>query len=253
MGIRSVGPLLALLLLVPPAAAHPVPSQAHDCTVEIRLGEKAVVINYRLEIDETTAVLDLSKELSTEEVRKLDTPRACYEALLRVQGPLLAEGFQASVDGRKLSFICTSQRYQVLDHLRCDFVYSAPWSVTDGAPHRFTFRDDNYDQDAGRVRVSLAAEPGLTVADRSAADDALRSRPIIDLKPGDDVRLRRVSATVVRNAPSMETTNGPAATASDQGGERSVFTYSQLGLWLVLLMAAVLGYALRPRSRTGTR
>jgi hypothetical protein len=230
-----------------------VPSQAHDCTVEIRLGEKTVVINYRLEIDETTAVLDLAKELSTAEVRKLDTPRACYEALLRVQAPLLAEGFQASLDGRRLSFTYTSQRYQVLDSLRCDFVYSAPWSVADGAPHRFTFRDDNYDQDAGRVRVSLTAETGLTLSDRIAADDALRTRAILDLKPGDDARLRRVSATVVRSAPSMETTTAPAATPAEQGGDRSFFTNSQLGLWLVLLMAAVLGYALRPRSRSGPR
>lgn len=249
--LRLGGALLAGLLLAGAAAAHPVPSQAHDCTVAVRLEETAVVVQYRLEIDETTALLDLTKELSAEEVRQLDTPRACFEAFLRVQGPLLAGNFQARVDGRKLDFRCTRQRYQVLDHLRCDFEYVADWAASGGLPHRFTFRDDNYDQDAGRVRVSLAVGPGLTATDLIAAEPSLLTRPLLDLRPGDDARLRRVSATVTRKPPpeakNAATALATPATGPDEAGPGN----TSVVWWVVVVLAAAVGVALRPRSRSG--
>ena len=53
---------LSLLLLCPMKGnAHPVPKDNHDRALIVRLTPDAVVVDYRLEVDEARAVLDLPK------------------------------------------------------------------------------------------------------------------------------------------------------------------------------------------------
>ena len=44
-----------------------------------------------------------------------------------------------------------------LGHLRCDFVFEARAKTRPGKPHRFSFREANYELQPGTVRVSLEA------------------------------------------------------------------------------------------------
>jgi hypothetical protein len=60
--------ILALLLLPGAARAHPVPKDNHDRTLVVRLTPEAVLVDYRLEVDELRAALDLralEKDLPT--------------------------------------------------------------------------------------------------------------------------------------------------------------------------------------------
>jgi hypothetical protein len=235
------------LASVGPAVAHPVPRQAHECTVEVRLSPKSVLVQYRLDLDGTTAQLDLKDNLPEDEWRRLDSPRAFYQAFTRVQGPLLADSLNARIDGRKLTLNCVRSGYEILDHLQCNFEFTAPWEVADGAPHRFTFRDANYDQESGRVRVQLRAEEGLALSDALVADEALQSRALLDLRPGDDSRLRRVAATV-KLAPAETPPVSSPEPAQDRPVAGGIEWPSVVAL-LVLLVVGI-GAVVRRRLRT---
>jgi hypothetical protein len=41
-----------------PLPAHPVPRRRHDRTISVRLGPDAILVHYRLEVDEFTVVFD---------------------------------------------------------------------------------------------------------------------------------------------------------------------------------------------------
>src|SRR5262245_36980697 len=93
---------LALLLLPAPARAHPVPKDNHDRTVVVRLTPEVVLVDYRLEVDELRAALDL---------RALDKPLPASRhglpaALADAVADSLADALYAKLDGRELTFRC---------------------------------------------------------------------------------------------------------------------------------------------------
>src|SRR5262249_7562293 len=109
---------LALLLCLVPAAlhAHPVPKDNHDRTREVYLTPTGVVVDYRLELDERRAVLDVRREA----LEGVDNPRKFHEAFRKHFAPLIADNLVATLDGEELTFRCVEQRSVVLDHVRCD-------------------------------------------------------------------------------------------------------------------------------------
>src|SRR5436309_398787 len=68
-GKRSAGPLrygarrflccFLCLATASPVFAHPVPSENHDRTILVRLTPTAVIVHYRLELDESRAIRDI--------------------------------------------------------------------------------------------------------------------------------------------------------------------------------------------------
>jgi hypothetical protein len=235
------------------ATGHPVPRQVHECTVQVRLAPKSVVVEYRLDLDETTAQLDLKDNLPEEEWRRLDSPRAFYEAYTRIQGPLLADNLIARIDGRPLTFACTRSGYQLLDQLQCTFEFTARRDVADGLPHQFTFRDGNYDRDSGRVRVRLIPDAGVRWSDVVVADEALQARLPLDLRPGDDARLRQVSATVTSGVPAKPQPTAAApepVAARDSGARISNGIDGPTTAALLVLLAVAVGAVVRRRLRT---
>jgi nickel/cobalt exporter len=175
--------------------AHPVPRRAHDRTISVRLTANAVVVDYRLDVDDWTVVfIDLPAVSDQVDLAKLTKPREFYESFTRCYAPLLADNLTATLDGKPLTFRCVRHGHEVIDHLRCDFEFEAPWQLAADQPHRFTFQEGNYELEAGQIRVSFVSEPSITILDKTEPDEALKNRPAIDLKPGDDTRLRKVSA-----------------------------------------------------------
>src|SRR5581483_12242380 len=90
------GPLLFCLLcvFVVPLRAHPVPSKAHDRALVVRLTPEAVVVDYRLEIDEFTALNELLAILEKDEVAKLNTQNF-RSTFVKTYGPILAGNLTA--------------------------------------------------------------------------------------------------------------------------------------------------------------
>src|SRR5438067_808077 len=135
------GVLLGLLAAPGVAGAHPVPRDNHDRTLVVRLTPGAVVVDYRLDVDEARAALDLSRA----ELARVSTRAEFYDAFTRSHAPYLAGNLDARLDGKPLTFTCVRQDYQMLDHLRCDYRFRAPWSPAPGKEHAFAFREGNYD------------------------------------------------------------------------------------------------------------
>src|SRR5262249_17460985 len=148
------------------------------------------------------------------------------------------------------SFTCVRRGHEVLDHLRCDFVFRAPWQPTAEGTQEFAFREGNYELETGQIRLSLIAEPGLVLLRKTEPDEALKARPATELKPGDDALLRQAAAMfTLTTAPAGSTvpSQEPAAPADPPRTQTSsllaLLLDTQQGTLVLLLLAAGFGAA----------
>ena len=156
----------------------------------------SVIVEYRLEVDPWTVVFqDLPAVSEQAELRKLSQPREFYATFTRCYAPVLADGLDARMDGRPLLFTCSRHQHQVLDHLRCDFEFQAPWQPA-GGEHQFSLRKGNYEDETALLRLSLTNTPATVFLRKDEPEEALKTRLITELKPGDEERLRVVSASI---------------------------------------------------------
>ncbi len=269
-------PLLSSLCLcasvVQFSYAHPVPNDRHDRTVAVRLTPNAVVVEYRLEVDSATAVSDLLAVIDKKELAGLSKPQHVYDAFARHYAPILANNLIAKLDDELLEFRCVAHRHEVLDHLRCDFRFEADCTRTPGR-HRLTFRESNYETQAGLIRLGLADGLAVTLLEARQPGEELKGRAPIDWRPGDEERLRNLSASfeVTAEVPrgrlkmaSVDESSDPRAEArAESGGAAalvkrdgppgeheapddgllSLFLTSRYGFWATLFLAAVVGAA----------
>ncbi len=242
------GVLLAgvwLSAITPAVRAHPVPKGSHDRTATIRLTAEAVVVEYRLEVDPWTVIFeDLAGLEDKADLSKLSKPHEFYQTFTRLYGPVLAAGLDASLDGGRLSFECVRHGHEVLDHLRCDFVFRAAWRPRPGATHRLAFRDANFKDRPGEVRLAVVAGSGVGPLRPGRPDGE-------GLSP--EERGRRAEATFELAAdgqgaaPVADGGAGGAEQERPRGAEDSgllrLFLDSRHGPLLLLLLAAALGAA----------
>jgi ABC-type nickel/cobalt efflux system permease component RcnA len=182
--------------VVNPVIAHPIPKENHDRTITVWLTRQAVLVDYRLEVDEGRAARDLTEE----ELARVTTPQQLYLVFTDSQGPVLAHNLDARLDGKPLTFTCAEKSQYTMPemgHLVCDFRFRAPLSPPAGRPGRFTFQEGNYsDDDFSRLQLTLRAGPGLDLSEVVAPDSTLWTRPAVERRPGDARRLRRLAAAV---------------------------------------------------------
>jgi ABC-type nickel/cobalt efflux system permease component RcnA len=240
---------------VGPASAHPVPRENHDRTIVLRLTPEAILVDYRLELDETRAALDLSHA----ELARVSTRQEFYTAFTRYHAPILANNLVASLDGKPLVFTCVKHRYEVLDHLRCDFHFRAAWTLTPGKEHALAFREGNYElDDFSMVRLTLEADPRLHLRTVQAPEEAVMARPPLERKPGDGERIRKASASFVLSDQETPTIAAPVEApemtpSQEEAPSRSrsllhLLLDTEHGEGVLLLLAACFGavHALTP-------
>jgi ABC-type nickel/cobalt efflux system permease component RcnA len=260
----------AVGLAPPPAHAHPVPKDNHDRTIVVRLSREAdgdqviVTVAYRLEVDEWTVIEQdmppFADEIPFEKFgrRKIDE---FFGEFTRIYAPILARKLRAEIDGKPLTFACVKRAHavrdeqgQLLGHLRCDFEFRAAAPVAPGKPHRFQFREGNYLLQKGLIDVSLSASDRLRLLESVAPSEELKKRAVNLQAPGDDDRLREVSATFELTAAAA---GGPSTQAQpprsrpggqDHAGLLQIFLHSDHAFWVLLLIAAWAGavHALTP-------
>jgi hypothetical protein len=209
---RIVSFLGSIVLLVSfvanscPLHAHPVPRRCHDRTLVVHLGPDAITVDYRLEVDEFTVVFDDLPALGDQvDLTKLRQPHEFYESFTRCYAPILGANLIAKLDGRPVEFQCLKHGYTLrdengipLDHLRCDFVFQAKLATlaaNSSDPHRFTFKEGNYELEEGQIRLSLIGSESVKLLSKTEPDAKLKTLPPAELQPGDDAKLRRVEAT----------------------------------------------------------
>jgi ABC-type nickel/cobalt efflux system permease component RcnA len=251
---------LGLLALLPAAgSAHPVPRRCHDRTILVTLKPGQVVVRYQLDVDTFTVVYDDLPAVDDQvDLTKLKKPDDFYAAFTRAYAPILANNLDVKLDGKPLTFRCTSRTYGFrdekdlpLDHLRCEFVFESHWEPSADDRHSFTFREGNYELEAGRVRLSLASNKPVELLDKSEPDRELQDRPDRDLKPGEDAKLRKASASFRLSASTVPDTTAEAVTPENPSvptpdedhGLFNLLFDSERGFWVLLWIAACLGAA----------
>jgi ABC-type nickel/cobalt efflux system permease component RcnA len=190
-----------LCVLCGESFAHPVPKENHDRTITVWLRPGVVIVQYRLEIDEARAVLDLAHT----DLSGITTADAFRAAFVRYFAPILADNLVAKLDGKSLAFTCKERKYELLDHLRCDFLFEAPCHPEADQPHAFTFRDSNYElDDFSRLIVSLQGGRGVQLESLTEPSPSLQQKPPLARGPGDLEKLRSLKATVRILSPDSE-------------------------------------------------
>jgi ABC-type nickel/cobalt efflux system permease component RcnA len=201
---RHRGRLLFLFLsslclcvsVVSPVFAHPIPKDNHDRTITVWVTRQALIVDYRLELDEGRAARDLTEE----ELVRITTPQQLYPVFTYSQGAILARNLDARIDGKPLTLTCDeTPRYTMpeMGHLICDYRFRALWSIPADRPWRLTFQEGNYSEDDfSRLQLVLQAGSNLQLSAVTAPDETLWQRPAAERKPGDGKRLRRLAATV---------------------------------------------------------
>jgi ABC-type nickel/cobalt efflux system permease component RcnA len=191
---RALLSLSLLLGLAPSARAHPIPKNNHDRTIVVHLTPRAVVVYYRLEVDELTAYLDLPRA----EKADLKQPREICPVFLRYFAPVLADNLFATLDDKPLTFTCVSKRFKVLDHQRYDYRFEAAWEPGPGKKHDLALREGNYELDsASKVLLSVAGEGELVIDRATVPSAAVQAKAPEDRTGEESKRLRNVSAVFV--------------------------------------------------------
>jgi hypothetical protein len=209
---------LLLLLLVPLALrGHPVPEETYDRTIVVHLTPRGIVVDYVLEVDATFAAADAVSRMTPKEIREVTAPKAVFERFCRDRAPEIAGNMLARLDGKTLPFAATQQRWQLLDHLRCEYRFETTWQLLGGKQHEVSFREANFYEEKGAVRLSLQVGEALRLLKSIQPDDALKNRPALELRPGDRDRLRNVSATVATSSPRR---TEPRGSHERQGADR---------------------------------
>jgi nickel/cobalt exporter len=257
---------LCSLLLSISASAHPIPREVYDRTIVVRLqpdpAAAAVIlrVQYRLELDEFTAVRDIrlfADDIDFDKGRK--SPLHFYGEFTRLYAPVLAGNLRVQANGKKLSLTRVKQEPslhdengQALGHLRCDFEFEARFPLA--ADNTLEFVDDNFPTKEGKIDLTLSRSDGLRIKKESVPDKHLRDLAPVERRPGDEDRLRRLSAVFRVVGPSaVQTTEAPANRTTDESEPdhdslTHLFLQSESGLWLLLLAAAAIGavHALTP-------
>ena len=149
---RALLSLAVVLAVCAPAIGHPIPKDNHDRTIVVHLTPHAIVVDYRLEVDELSAF----KDLPASEANKLTDRRELPPVFLRYFGPVLANNLDATLDGNPLTFTCVRQQDQLLDHIRCDYRFEAKWAPESGKKHVCTIEEGNYHNDSvSKVLLSV--------------------------------------------------------------------------------------------------
>lgn len=252
---------LCLILAGPPAAhAHPVAKNTYDRTITVRLqkgtepNQVLIRVDYRLEVDETTIVLEDMKDYRDEVdfVSYRNKPLEYYAEFTRIYAPILAKRLHARLDGAdvELKPAGRSQRLvdekgEALGHLRCDFVFEGTFHYVPapGQVHKFYFKECNYQFYDGQINVSLVDETGLDIVSKKVPDADLQSRPSFELAPGDEDKLRELKLDF--QAPASAP---PAHQDRHESGLFRLVFHSDYGIWIMLVIATAFGavHALTP-------
>jgi ABC-type nickel/cobalt efflux system permease component RcnA len=247
---------LLAVLPAPSPAAHPIEEKVYDRTITVRVTPAAVLVDYHLEVNARTTYSDVPDLVSKQELADITSSEQVYRAFLNGMEPLLGKTLYATLDDRELTFVCKEKRYRLLDHLRCEYRFAAAWKPAVGAKHRFVFREANFEDEKGAIRLSLASGAGVRLMADVQPDKSLWQRKPLDLEPRDQEKLRTASADFEltgadhkeeKPAPSIPRDEDEPAPQKQRSLEELIL-HSGLGFGALLFAVALWGtvHALTP-------
>jgi nickel/cobalt exporter len=270
--LRGLSWLIALAAVLPGAAldAHPVPRSDHDRTIVVHLlpghrPDRLIVrVEYRLEVDETTVLLEDMQPYRDEIdfVKYRNKPLEFYAEYARIYESVLAGNLLGKLNNKAVTFTCiertphlVDEKRQPLGHLRCDFVFHADLALDEGKPNTFWFREANYILQSGKIIVGWRNGADLKVVQQETPSAELQERPATEWEPGDEERLRRFKIVFTRDGslpaapPSapvvapVEPPPAPAPSVFDDDASLLWLITGDYSFWLMMLGAMAFGAA----------
>jgi nickel/cobalt exporter len=203
-----ISALLSLCLcvsVVNPLHAHPLLNKFYERTVDVCVstdaaGRVVVEVNYQVEVNQLIALLDAKILLDQRKEEEPGKLKEYYEAFSRLHAPLFADRIYATLDRKAMDFAVEKRSMPEFNKkdgtLHCAFIFRASAKPQAAKQHVLTFEEGAYKEEAGRVLLSLHADPALTVLDKDEPSAELKARAPADLKIGDDERMRHGSLTL---------------------------------------------------------
>jgi nickel/cobalt exporter len=268
--IGSAGIVPVLPCICPSSAANAQVSKPIPMRIEVL---------YRLEVDELTVVQgDMAPFADQVDFSKYrGKADEFYTEFCRLYAPIFAANLQVKLDGRGYKFHPVRQMHtlkdekgQALGHLRCDFFLEAVVPISPGDLHTLKVRDGTYELQTGQIATGLDVDPFWELIEKIEAAETLKLLPEAERLPGDEEKLRTVTARFRSSlplllievdelsfaAPEAPITSNPPKVSlppqpitdcrPDEGhnsGLLSLFLQSDGGVWLLLLISTVFGAA----------
>jgi len=189
--------------VVPNSSSHPLLNRFYERTVDVRVspdaaGQIVIEVEYQLEVNQLIALLDAKILLEQHKEEEPGNAREYYEAFTRLHAPLLADRIYVSLDDKAmdLSLVDRKQELNRKDGtLHSEFLFRARATPSTTGKHALTVEEGAYKEEAGRVLLSLHADPVLNVLAHDEPSAELKARSPADLKIGDDEKMRHGSLT----------------------------------------------------------
>lgn len=255
---RFALPLLMAVSFASVGWGHPLPNLRYDRTIHVRLSPAGVTVRYSLEMNDWTMALDGKNLISGDDWKGVTGQLGYATTYAAKKAPLLADALRLTLDGTDVA--CHVEKPPTVepqrDHLRISFTLRADWSPAKGRTHSFRFEDQNFEDRAGAVTLTLdRVGEDIDLLEVDEPTD-LRGKSRLDLTPEQEQRSRRATAafTVAHESPKPE----PSTVASEADhpphaeptvlesvrdrGLHALFD-TNLGLGLMLLLAALFGAA----------
>jgi ABC-type nickel/cobalt efflux system permease component RcnA len=200
---NSLFPIGLLLISCSTANAHPILTRFYERTVDLRLssdpdGAVVVEVKYQLEVNQLIALLDAKILLEQRKEEEPGNAREYYDAFTRLHASLLADRLHVILDDKALDLNVVERTHRVNTKdgtLHSDFLFRARTKPATAEKHVLTVEEGAYKEEAGRVLLSLHADPAITVLSKVEPSAELKARSPADLKIGDDEKMRQGSLT----------------------------------------------------------
>lgn len=220
--------------------AHDLPKQRVDRTVQLRFAPGRLIVDYTLELDDTTIARDLKRLRNAEELPP--DPDEWLDQYGRLVAPLIASSLKVDFpEGQP----APEWKVDAIERRReIHTIYAFRFRIDPDLPGRYRFRDTNFGTSDGVSRLGVEAEPGTILKSDGDYPASAASEPYRPVWMLDEPALRKTvewSGTVewpmsrADEAARPLAENAPAASAVTQPTGR--FLSMRLGI----LSAIVLG------------
>lgn len=250
---RSIVWLLAAVSLVGSAHAHQVPRAEYDRNVTVTVRADAVLIRYRLEVDEFTLLrlvgdpanrfpLDPNKRIGRQDMA---------DAFVARMKEVIPDQLLASIDDQPLSFTCSAIKPNFLDSVQFQFTLKAPLALKPGS-HSLEIEDLNFADKKGRLSIKVEVEEPLKPESITEIAER-RSTGLMDQRALAAAKFVAPTAPIVEppTPPTIEPGEPPAEPEPEtfwqllrraqQEENLAVLLDSKLGLAAILLIAFMHG------------
>lgn len=245
---------LSLMLLMTFSAlmrAHPIPSREYDRTVVVHLSASELTVQYHLEVDPFTVFSDVPELVDRDRLTDITSQQKLYEVYQKEIAPILANNLDVTLNDNRLSLSIESTRFEKTDHVRFEIIFKTNIGLEQADSSNLTFRENTFFDQKGQLRLSFTPDVSIKVSTLVEPGEVLRNKKFMDLKPGEENKVRTIQVTFSPTGSEVtESSKKASPPSSIEKPEQSLFDLllgGRLDLWILgfaLFLGA--GHALTP-------